>query len=161
MDLDKETIEIYTRLPLRGKMEFDRRYEIEKKKPWAYYLLLFFLGAIGVHKFYVRLPQFGFVYLGLRVVSYIISPTSLILSFISLGLLIYDLFTGVSQVRKCNEEYFRKMIDEFNLLDYSQLPEQAPQQQSYANMSDGVIKDIPTEPADEIPEGIIKDLYEK
>jgi TM2 domain-containing membrane protein YozV len=58
------------------------------------YLLWFFLGAIGVHKFYLGRKGLGIAY-------------SLTVGFVGFGLL-YDLFTLPSQVRRANEEIARQ-----------------------------------------------------
>lgn len=96
MDLDEETRRLYYMLSPQGKIEFDRKYENEKKKPWAYYLWLIFLGRFGAHKFYLGESGMGILYIFTG-------------GIFGIGLL-YDLCTGVSQVKHFNEAYFRNTI---------------------------------------------------
>ena len=63
---------------------------MNEKETWVAYLLWFFLGLLGVHKFYLRQTGWGIVYIltgGLFVVGWLL-----------------DLFTIPSQVRRANEE---------------------------------------------------------
>ena len=62
----------------------------EKRDSFWAYTFMFFLGGLGVHKFYVKKPFMGFMYMftfGLFGFGYL-----------------YDLFTIPKQVREANEE---------------------------------------------------------
>lgn len=66
---------------------------IKERELWVAYLLWFFLGFVGVHKFYVNKMGMGILYIftgGLFVIGWLI-----------------DLFTLPSQVRKYNTEVRR------------------------------------------------------
>ena len=112
MDLDTESMFKYQDLSDADKRAFVVRYEIEKKKPWVFYLLLFFIGGLGIHKFYVRQNGLGAIYIATIILSWFGEPAFVIFSLIRFGLMVYDLLTGVSQVRKCNQEYFKGILDE-------------------------------------------------
>ncbi|MBU1307357.1 MAG: TM2 domain-containing protein [Alphaproteobacteria bacterium] len=56
------------------------QYDIEKKSLVAAYVLWFFLGYVGAHRFYLGRPLSGFVMLAL-------SAVTLLLSFVSFGIL--------------------------------------------------------------------------
>ena len=63
---------------------------IKERELWVAYLLWFFLGLIGVHKFYVGKIGMGILYIitgGIFLIGWLI-----------------DLFTLPSQVRKYNQE---------------------------------------------------------
>lgn len=110
MDLDEETKRLYYMLSPQGKARFDEKYRTEKKNAWAYYLLLIFLGGIGMHKFYVRQSEWGFAYVVATALSLFGNVFGVIFGLVRAGMFLYDLFTGVSQVRLCNEAYFRNTI---------------------------------------------------
>ncbi|MBP7732655.1 MAG: NINE protein [Caldisericia bacterium] len=112
MDLDTESMLKYQDLSDADKRAFVARYEVEKKKPWVFYLLLILIGGLGIHKFYVRQNGLGIIYIATIVLSWFGEPGFVIFSLVRFGLEIYDLLTGVSQVRKCNQEYFKGILDE-------------------------------------------------
>lgn len=112
MDLDKESYYKYQGMSDTEKRAFLVRYEIEKKKPWVYYLLLIFIGGLGIHKFYVRQIGLGVIYIVVTFLAAFGGYISVFFGLVRLGLMVYDLFTGVSQVRQCNQQYFGKIIDE-------------------------------------------------
>ena len=56
------------------------QYDIEKKSLLVSYLLWFFLGYVGGHRFYLGRPISGFIMLAL-------SAVTLLLTFVSFGLL--------------------------------------------------------------------------
>jgi len=64
---------------------------MNKKEVWVAYLLWFFLGGLGVHKFYLQKMGMGILYIFTGGIFLI-------------GLLI-DLFTIPSQVRSFNQEH--------------------------------------------------------
>jgi|GEM_PF-6636754 len=68
------------------------------------YVLWFFFGMIGAHKFYLRKPIQGLAYLGLSVLGW--ATTFLIVGWVFLALvwlgLLFDLFLMPGQVRKLN-----------------------------------------------------------
>jgi TM2 domain-containing membrane protein YozV len=73
---------------------------IKERELWVAYLLWFFLGLIGVHKFYVGKIGMGILYIftgGIFLIGWII-----------------DLFTLPSQVRRFNEEVrnLRRGVDQ-------------------------------------------------
>lgn len=72
------------------KKLFAIKYGQARKDTVVYYLLWFFLGLLGIHKFYL-----GKVGLG---VAYIFTA-----GFLGIGLLI-DLFNGANEVKKHNEQ---------------------------------------------------------
>ena len=64
-------------------MTMDRisaQYDIEKKSLLAAYVLWFFLGYVGAHRFYLGRPVSGFIMLAL-------SAVTLLLTLVSFGLL--------------------------------------------------------------------------
>lgn len=99
IDIDTKTKLLFDKLSEVDKDSFIKKYEFQKKKPWVYYCCLIFLGQLGVNRFY--LEQFGMGIL------YIFTS-----GIVGLGI-IYDLFTGVSQVREYNERLCTRLI-----LDY-------------------------------------------
>jgi len=63
---------------------------MKEKETWVAYLLWFFLGFLGVHKFYLGKMGWGILYIftgGLFLIGWLI-----------------DIFTIPSQVRRANEE---------------------------------------------------------
>lgn len=103
MDLDNESYYKYQGMSDTQKRAFLVRYDIEKKKPWVYYLLLIFIGGLGIHRFYIRHIGLGAIYIIVSLLATFVSYISTFFGLIRLGLIIYDLFTGVSQVRQCNQ----------------------------------------------------------
>jgi TM2 domain-containing membrane protein YozV len=79
------------------------------------YLLWFFLGGLGVHKFYLREPITGFFYLGLSLIGSLLWLVGLgWLLHIPLGiLLLIDIFIIPRRVRSVNngdtQELFRQL----------------------------------------------------
>jgi len=66
-------------------MTMDRtaaQYDIEKKSLLVAYLLWFFLGYVGAHRFYLGRPISGFLMLAF-------SAVTLVLSFVSFGILAF------------------------------------------------------------------------
>lgn len=80
------------------------------------YVLWFFLGGLGIHKFYVGKNVMGIVYLLCSMIGWL--TVKLLIGFIPLGLVgmlwFIDLFTLPSQVRRANREA-AKAIAEFQL----------------------------------------------
>lgn len=99
MDIDKNTKIMFDKLSQGDKDSFIKKYELQKKQPWIYYLCLIFLGQLGVNRFY--LDQFG---MG---VLYIFTS-----GIVFIGI-IYDFFTGVSQVRAYNERLCARIINDY------------------------------------------------
>lgn len=64
---------------------------MNKKEVWVAYLLWFFLGGLGVHKFYLQKMGMGILYIFTG-------------GILLIGLLL-DLFTIPSQVRQFNQEH--------------------------------------------------------
>jgi TM2 domain-containing membrane protein YozV len=100
MDIDEKTRLLYDQLSTGDQESFSKRYEVMKKKPWVYYLLLLFLGGLGAHRFYLDQTNVGILFIF----------TGGLFGFGNL----FDLFTGVSQVREYNERLCSKLI-----LDYT------------------------------------------
>lgn len=67
---------------------------MNKKEVWVAYLLWFFFGLIGVHKFYVNKFGMGIVY--------ILTEGLFLIGWLA------DLFTIPRQVRFCNEQIGRE-----------------------------------------------------
>jgi TM2 domain-containing membrane protein YozV len=112
MDLDSQTNEKYNSMSDSLKNIFLTRYYIDKKQPWIYYLLLVFLSFIGAHKLYLYQYVLAIIYILLSVLLFFIEyPINIIIQLIRIGLFIFDLFTGVMQVRRYNEIYFKGIID--------------------------------------------------
>lgn len=72
------------------KRMFAMKYGESRKDTLVYYLLWFFLGVFGAHKFYMGKAGLGVAYL-------------LTGAFLGIGWLV-DLFAGASEVRKYNEQ---------------------------------------------------------
>ncbi len=98
MDLDIETSRAYEGMSYQMQSFFNGRYEIRRKKPWLFYLWCIFLGLLGAHKFYLEETALGIGYL----------MTGGLWGF---GIL-YDLITGVTQVRNYNMALSRKILFE-------------------------------------------------
>ena len=75
------------------------------KSTTAAYLLWFFLGAIGIHKFYVGKAGMGVLYIILTTIG--VATVSFVVGFIPIAivgiLLLVDLFTLPNQIREANE----------------------------------------------------------
>jgi TM2 domain-containing membrane protein YozV len=99
MDIDLKTKELFDKLTQGDKDSFIKKYELQKKQPWIYYLCLIFLGQLGVNRFYLDQIGMGMLYIF----------TS---GIVGIGL-IYDLFTGVSQVRAYNERLCARIINDY------------------------------------------------
>jgi len=82
------------------------------------YLLLIFLGWIGVHKFYLRQIKPAIIYLIIYLFCFV-PYVSIIASFVLLILIIIDLFTLPGKVKSFNYEY-KKNIDCFQKLEKEQ-----------------------------------------
>lgn len=79
------------------------------------YVLWFFLGGFGVHKFYLGQTLQGLVYLGLTIVGW--STSFLGIGFLFLGILwialIIDLFTIPKRVESVNRGYITNTLNIF------------------------------------------------
>jgi len=86
--------------------------EKHKKSTAVAYLLLFFLGSFGIHKFYLSNTIMGILYLVLFVLGAATSAIGIgFLFFAILGiLLLVDLFTIPRQIRKLYEKEEEKII---------------------------------------------------
>lgn len=81
------------------------------------YLLWFFLGGLGLHKFYLGNTAWGLAYLIVTLLGIIIGFLTLGIGFIILAIfpglaLLYDLFTLPSQARAANEQVEAYILDE-------------------------------------------------
>ena len=81
------------------------------------YVCWFFLGGLGIHKFYLNQYKLGFTYLGFTLLSFFLmfyvgvgGPFGLVISIA----LIIDLFTIPGRVRAVNEG---RATDTFNLIE--------------------------------------------
>jgi len=86
--------------------------EKHKKSTAVAYLLLFFLGSFGIHKFYLSNTMMGILYLVLFILGAATSTIGIgFLFFAILGiLLLVDLFTIPRQIRKLYEKEEEKII---------------------------------------------------
>lgn len=77
---------------------------MNSKSTLVAYVLWFFLGGFGIHKFYLRAPITGFIYLGLTALSGLLWLVALgwILNIPLAIFLIIDLFTIPGRVDKVN-----------------------------------------------------------
>lgn len=99
MDIDSQTKLLYDNLSDEDKLSFKTRYESQSKKGWIYYLFLVLLGRFGANRFYLNQIGMGILYL--------------LTSGLFLIGLIYDLFTGMSQVRSYNERLCARLITDY------------------------------------------------
>ena len=79
-----------TRLKIISKLPVEKRilYNQICKNKWIAYLLLIFIGGIGVHRFYLGLAGSGICILALTIISFLFPP-----AYIALAIwLIIDLF---------------------------------------------------------------------
>jgi len=87
--------------------------EKHKKSTTVAYLLWFFLGSLGAHKFYLRNTMMGIIYLVLFILG--AATTAIGIGFFFYGilgvLLLVDLFTIPRQIRKLYEKEEEKIID--------------------------------------------------
>lgn len=107
----------------------DREYQMLQAKLQEYnrshgvaYLLWFFLGTLGVHKFYIGKAGMGVLYIGLLIVSSIgfvatFGDVENVVWWVFPGgalgaMLIYDLFSIPSQINKVKEGKKAKIISE-------------------------------------------------
>lgn len=74
------------------------------KETWLAYVLWFFLGLFGVHKFYLRQNGMGFLYLALGVIGG--ATAGILIGFVLLVplwvMMFIDLFTMPGRVRSVN-----------------------------------------------------------
>lgn len=110
MDLNAQSQKKYDLLSDQEKKDFMVLYE-SRKRPWAFYLLLFFLGQFAAHKFYVGNTGLGWLYICLIFLPLVFRPLIQITYIIWFILIMIDIFTGVMQVRRFNERYFERIID--------------------------------------------------
>lgn len=76
------------------------RYDAHRKSTAVAYLLWFFLGSIGAHRFYLGSWGIGLLILACTGLSFV---TFGLAGLVSLVIVIWDLFTLPSQVRRLNE----------------------------------------------------------
>ncbi len=96
-------------LSTEQRQMFDQEYEKNSKSMLATYLLWFFLGGIGLHKFYLRKTGMGVLYIftgGLFVIGWLI-----------------DIFLIPSQVRQVNETIAKDKVLEVKMLTKNQTKE--------------------------------------
>jgi TM2 domain-containing membrane protein YozV len=92
------------------RLMFDNEYEKKKKSKLTAYLLWFFLGFFGVHKFYLKKVGMGILYIftaGLGGIGWLI-----------------DVFIMSSQINKANEAVAKDTVLEVKMLTKSQKSEQ-------------------------------------
>lgn len=74
------------------------------KESWLAYVLWFFLGNVGIHKFYLRQNVMGIVYLGLSLLGW--ATVWFLVGFVFLVplwiMMFIDLFTMPGRVRQLN-----------------------------------------------------------
>jgi TM2 domain-containing membrane protein YozV len=85
---------------------------VQAKDTTIAYVLWFFLGSLGVHKFYLRKPAQGAIYLALGLVGWF--TVWVLVGFVFLIplwiLLLVDLFTIPAQVREANGTAFQPAV---------------------------------------------------
>lgn len=84
---------------------FNHLYDTGKKKTSSAYILLIFLGGIGIHRFYLKSTGMGILYIGLTITSILILP-----AIAELALAIMDLVTLPEQVKKYNLNLGKSII---------------------------------------------------
>lgn len=78
------------------------RYELEKKSKLTAYLLLFFLGGLGIHRLYVEDGHMFLAYLVLFLISVsFFIPVGIVMLFI---MIIYDIFRIGCKVDMFNDK---------------------------------------------------------
>lgn len=84
------------------RMMFDNEYAKKEKKVLTAYLLLIFLGVLGIHKFYLKKTGLGVAYL-------------FTWGLLTIGVII-DLFTTVKDVAELNERTAKDVIMEVKMI---------------------------------------------
>jgi TM2 domain-containing membrane protein YozV len=102
----EEIIEIKKGLSDHELAILNSELEKHKKSTGLTYVLWFFLGVLGIHKFYLGKTGMGIVYLilGIPVWISMFLPFAVVLAIPLVILLIIDLFTIPRQVRKAHEK---------------------------------------------------------
>lgn len=87
--------------------------EKNKKSVGVAYALWFFLGSLGIHKFYLNQTRWGITYIALFILGLITTEIGVGLLILALlgFFLLYDLFTIPKQVRIAYEEEEQQIID--------------------------------------------------
>jgi TM2 domain-containing membrane protein YozV len=101
-ELDEGLIEQLDALPLAMQNAFFAKYNHDKAVKSYYYLLLFFFGPLGAHKFYLEKRGLGIAY-------------ALTLGFFGFGCL-YDLVAGWKEVQAYNTMKAQLALDYVRLL---------------------------------------------
>ena len=84
------------------RLMFDQEYEKKQKSMLVAYLLLIFLGVLGIHKFYLKKPGMGVLYLftaGLASIGWFV-----------------DLFITAKKVNTLNESIAKDLVLEVKML---------------------------------------------
>ena len=89
--------------------EAQMRFEANKKSPLIAYILWFFLGALGVHRFYLKRNMSALIILALTILSFI-------LSFVGIGPLVFIvvaiwLFVDIFLIPGMARAYNNTLID--------------------------------------------------
>jgi len=87
--------------------------EKNKKSTGVAYALWFFLGSLGVHKFYLKNTVWGIIYIALFVLGWVTLAAGVgVAFFFALGIfLLYDLFAMPRQIKTLYEKEEEKIID--------------------------------------------------
>ena len=94
---------------------FNGEIERNKKSTATAYLLLIFLGAIGAHKFYLKKPVWGVLYLIFCIIGWLtiaIGIGAFILTILGIALLV-DIFKIPNQIKKHEDEIIKELLDRF------------------------------------------------
>jgi TctA family transporter len=89
-------------LDTNQRLMFDQEFEKKKKSMLAAYLLWFFLGFLGIHKFYLKKTGMGVLYIFTG-------------ALVGIGWLI-DAFITANQVHKLNESIAKDTVLEVKMI---------------------------------------------
>ena len=82
------------------------RYDANRKSTGVAYLLWFFLGSLGAHRFYLGSWGIGLLILVCTGLGFL---TFGLTGLVSLAIVVWDLFTLPSQVRRLNERLIAQL----------------------------------------------------
>lgn len=106
--------------------EFKIRYLGSRLNHWVTFWVCFFLGGLGIHKFYLRKPIIGFIYLGaalvriyIKLTPYNLDNSTLAIIYMILNLffsvfVLLDIFTFKMQTKEANKQIAIGIVEEMN-----------------------------------------------